>query len=415
MRWMFGMAAVVVASWSSAATTTGSPGPLPARAPDLVAAIERYRAIESAGGWPMVPPTETVHPGDRSRVVGSLRARLAVTGDLTESDGGPAWPPPPPDLYAGDVVNAVRGFQARHGLTVDGVVGRRTLAALNVPATKRLRQLELAAERARRRRPPLAHRYVRVNIAAYWLELVENGRSVLEMPVVVGRPDRATPEMTSEINFIVFNPPWTIPSKLAYEDVLPKARRDPEYFAKQGITIYDGWRANAEEIDPEWIDWRLVGTAMKGLKLRQAPGQGNPLGRIKFHMANAFDVYLHDTSSHGLLARADRALSSGCIRVGDARALATAALTGDAGWNATRVDEVIASGETTKIHLRERIPVQIYYQTAWATADGGVQFRSDIYDADDAFAAELAATPDPVPDTLGRATPLVAPGPAPGD
>lgn len=398
--------ALIVALWAvgaAAAPTDGAMASTPSVPPEMTAAIEHYRAIEARGGWPVVPATATVHPGERTPVVLPLRTRLEATGDLQPTAGTPL-PPPPHDLYTGNLVAAVRAFQRRHGLAVDGVLGSHTLAALNVPARTRLAQLELAAERSRRRTDLAARRWVRVNIPAYRLELIEDGRPVLAMPVVVGRPDRATPELTSTITFLVLNPSWTIPTKLAYHDVLPKVRRDPDYLAEHGIAVYAGWRRDAERIDPEWIDWGLIGPGIKHLKLRQEPGPANPLGQIKFHMANAFDVYLHDTSSHDLMARANRALSSGCVRVGDARALATAVLAGNPDWNAERLDEVIASGETTKVYLRMPVPVQLYYQTAWV-AEGRVQFREDIYHQDEAFAAEVAATATAAPEPLGRAVP----------
>lgn len=407
MRTPLAIAILALAVTATAAPTDGrlAPAPSESASPEIASAIERYRAIEARGGWSAIPPTVTVHPGDRTPIAPALRARLAVAGDLAETPPAAALPPPPADLYADELVRAVRAFQARHGLAVDGVVGPRTHAALNVPVRERIAQLVLAAERARRRAAPVARRWVRVNIPAYWLELMEDGRPVLEMPVVVGRPDRATPEMVSEINFLVLNPPWTIPAKLAYEDMLPKVRHDPHYFEENDIEVYAGWRVDAEALDPNWIDWGLIGGNIKGLKLRQAPGPGNPLGRIKFHMANAFDVYLHDTASRDLMARANRALSSGCVRVGDARALAAAVLAGDPAWTEARIDEVIASRRTTKVRLREPVPVQLYYQTAWATADGRVHFRDDIYRNDRTFAAALAAAGEPAPVPIGRVDP----------
>jgi len=396
------------------AATTDTVVTSPAPVPELGRAIDQYRAIAARGGWPIVADGPTLHPGERSPIVATLRARLGVTGDLTGDGAFPetALPPPPTDLYDPTLVEAVQAFQDRHGLGRDGVIGPRTRAALNVPVQDRIDQLVLAAERTRRRDAPHARRYVRVNIPAYSLELIEDGRAVLDMPVVVGRPDRATPEMTSTMNFLVINPPWTIPTKLAYEDILPKARRDPHYFRAHDITVFAGWRGDAEAIDPDWIDWGLIGSGIKGLKLRQAPGPENPLGRIKFHMANAFDVYLHDTSSHGLMARADRALSSGCIRVGNARALAAAVLAGNPDWSPDRIDEVIASRVTTKIHLRVPVPVQLFYQTAWVTADGRVHFRNDIYRSDRRYAAELASSEPPRAEPIGSATPHVGQGPA---
>ena len=375
-------------------------------------ALERYRAIEAQGGWPTLPPGPSLHPGDADPGVPALRMRLAVTGDLhgfTPSAADPA-------VYDHDLATAVQAFQRRHGLIDDAVVGRHTRAALNVPVSERIRQLELNRERLERDERLDYERLVRVNIPGYALSLIEHGREVLQMPVVVGRRDRPTPELRSRIIFLVLNPTWTIPAKLAYEDYLPKVRRDPSYFRDHDIRVFDGWYHGAAEIDPDWIDWRLVGRSIKSLKLRQQPGPENPLGRIKFFLPNDDDIYLHDTPSRGLMRRDHRTFSSGCIRVGDARALAEALLAHEPGWSPERLDETLATGGTVEVRLSSPVPVVLTYQTAWVSADGTVNFRADVYDHEDEWAAGLAAETDAdavpaEPEQIGRATPVAVPAP----
>jgi murein L,D-transpeptidase YcbB/YkuD len=379
----------------------------------FVPALERYRAIQADGGWPMLPAGPSLHPGDTDPAIPLLRTRLAVSGDLPD-------PTPPagiePALYDTGLAPAVRAFQRRHGLIDDGVIGRHTRAALNVSVGERIRQLELNRKRLEQDEILDHDRLVRVNIPGYALSLYEHGREVLQMPVVVGRRDRPTPELRSRITFLVVNPTWTIPTTLAYEDYLPKVRRDPNYFREHDIRVFEGWTRGADEINPDWIDWNLIGRSIKSLKLRQAPGPENPLGRIKFFLPNDHDIYLHDTPSRALMRRDHRTFSSGCIRVGDARALAEALLTREPNWPPERLERTLEAGETVEVRFSSPVPVVLTYQTAWVSADGTVNFRADVYDHEDDWAASLAAeaqerpsTSPTAPEQLGRATPAPIP------
>jgi len=228
----------------------------------------------------------------------------------------------------------------------------------------------------------LGRRHVRVNIAGFWLGLVEDGRPVHEMPVVVGRDEWETPVFSSRITHVVFNPRWTVPAAIAQEDLLPKLRKEPDYLAKHGIRVYASWAHDAEPVDPTSLDWNAIGDDVTRLRFVQDPGPENPLGRIKFELPNVFDVYLHDTPSQPLFQRPIRMYSHGCVRVGDADALA-AWLFGDMPeWNAQRRAEILASFETKTVRLRTPVAVHVLYLTAWADADG-VHFRRDFYGRDE--------------------------------
>jgi murein L,D-transpeptidase YcbB/YkuD len=354
----------------------------------LAGAAARYRDLADHGGWQEIPDGPSLHPGETSPIVPAVRARLATTGDLLAA-GSPA-PTAAPDVYDDGLVAGVRAFQGRHGLNTDGVIGKRTRAAMNVTVRDRIAQLEVNRYRVEVEEPPV-ERYVRVNLPEYRLELIEGDRTVLDMPVVIGRRDRKTPLIESAISWVVFNPSWTVPSKLAYEDLLPKARRDPAYFAKSGFQIYDSWHGGAQALNPDWIEWNRVGTAMKGLKLRQAPGPGNPLGRIKFHMDNDQDIYLHDTNHRELMAKDRRDLSSGCIRVGNAEGLARELLRDQTSWPPERIDRILAGRTTTRVPLRVPVPVRFVYQTAWVDPQDTIHFREDVYGVDARQVAEVAA------------------------
>jgi len=367
----------------SAADETMDPG-----AERLAAAAARYREFANRGGWQPVPDGPSLHPGESSPAVPAVRARLEATGDLLAA-GSPGRGTDP-QLYDDGLANGVRAFQRRHGLAADGVLGARTRAAMNVSVRDRIAQLELNRSRVNDDDAP-SGRYIRVNLPEFRLVLMDGDTPVLDMPVVVGRRDRKTPFIESAVSWIVFNPTWTVPTKLAYEDLLPKVRRDPTYFSRSGIQVYESWHASAHPVDSRWIEWSEVGAAMKRLRLRQAPGPDNPLGRIKFHMDNDQDIYLHDTNHRELLAKDLRALSSGCIRVGNAEGLARELLRDQPSWPPERIDKVLAGLATTRVPLRHPVPVRFVYQTAWVDAQDTVQFREDIYGVDTRQVAEFAA------------------------
>jgi murein L,D-transpeptidase YcbB/YkuD len=340
-------------------------------------------------------------------MVPAVRARLTATGDLLAA--GSLTAPADVELYDDGLAAGVRAFQGRHGLASDGVIGARTRLAMNVPVGERVAQLDLNRTRLEEEVPP-ADRYIRVNLPDFRLELIEGERTVLDMPVVIGRRDRRTPFIETAVTWIVFNPTWTVPTKLAYEDVLPKVRRDPHYLSKIGIQVYDGWQSGAHPIDPSWIEWKDVGVGMKRLKLRQAPGPDNPLGRIKFHMDNDQDIYLHDTNHRDLMAKDRRDLSSGCIRVGNAEGLARELLRDQPRWPPERIDQALAGKETIRVPLRRPVPVRFAYQTAWVDAQDTVHFREDIYDVDARRVVDLGTLHPPQPrPAVSQAAPAAPP------
>lgn len=336
----------------------------------LVDALARYREIESGGGWPTVPAKgPVVRPGASDDSVTAVRARLAATGELGEANATRA----DPTHYDEALVAAVKEFQARHGLAADGVIGDPTRAALALPVSERIRQLVVNLERARWFPGELGRRYVTVNVPSFELVLVEDGSTVLKMPVVVGRKDRRTPLLSTRITELVFNPSWTVPPTIMRADFLPKMRKNQAYASRRGMQV--------------------VGSA-----LRQPPGPRNPLGRVKFLMPNGFSVYLHDTTAKGLMRQPRRALSSGCVRLGDALGLANQLLANDPRWGPDTRKRFLAGWTTRYLALREPVPVYIKYQTAWRDDDGDIQFREDLYGRDAALARALAqepATPTP--------------------
>jgi L,D-transpeptidase YcbB len=382
----------------------------------LQEALARYRDAAARGGWPEVPDGPKLTPGMRGPEVAAIRARLAATGEAPAAKRSPG-------VYDRDLVVAVQRFQARHGLAPDGVVGPHTRQALVVSAGERVRQLEIALERSRWRPRDLGDRFVVINIPDQRLELRDRTGAVeIEMPVIVGKPSWPTPEFSASLTDLVFNPPWNVPPKIARDELLPKMRRDDSYFAREGIAVRGGVTIASASTDSlaDASGPTSARVSVHGpIRLRQAPGPRNPLGRIKFNIANDFGVYLHDTPNKSPFRLADRRLSHGCVRLGDAKGLASLVMRDMPGWDDERRGQVLTGWRTRSVRLSEHLPVHIVYSTAWVDEAGEVQFREDVYGRDEDLVARwdrprtprLPAPPSPPEEALDAA----AAEPAAGD
>lgn len=348
----------------------------------LRTALLRYREIAAAGGWGEVPAGPALKPGMQGPRVAALRARLVASGDLAGPGAGDAFDP---ELEA-----AVRRFQRRHGLEDDAVVGKESLSALNVSAAERVRQIELNLERWRWLPQELGARHIRVNIADFSMELWEQGRPVATQAVVVGRDYRRTPVFSGKMSYLVLNPLWEVPPRIAVEDILPQLRSNPGYLDALGMQVLQGWGADERVVDPASVDWSAVSERGFAYRFRQAPGPRNALGQVKFMFPNDFSVYLHDSPARELFGKRRRAYSSGCIRVQDPVALAAWVLAPSGRWDEAALREALAAGQTRTVTLGQGVPVHIQYWTAWVDADGNVQFREDLYGRDSRLAGAFA-------------------------
>ena len=290
-----------------------------------------------------------------------------------------ALPTGKPAAYDRELVAAVKTFQMTQGLGADGVIGPSTRDWLNVSPAQRSGVLALNIQRLRLL-PGTLSTGIMVNIPAYSLVYYQNGSEVLASRVIVGRPDRKTPMMSSALNNVVVNPPWNVPPTLARKDILPKLWDDPGYLERHGYTVMRGWNSS-QAIDPYQVDWATITPSNLPFRFQQAPGERNSLGRYKFNMPSSDAIYLHDTPNHNLFQKDARALSSGCVRVNKASELANMLL-GDAGWNDTRISDTLKEGNTRYVNIRHNIPVNLYYLTAFVGEDGRTQYRTDIYNYD---------------------------------
>jgi L,D-transpeptidase YcbB len=353
--------------------------PMHAGYAELQKALASYRDISARGGWPVIPDGPKLQKGDRDPRVVALRTRLQLTADLDR------LPAPVEDVFDAALEQGLKGFQERHGLDADGVLGASTLTALNVSAEARVRQIELNMERWRWLPQQLADRYILVNIANFHLAVVEHGRSVVTMRVVVGRPTRPTPFFSAEMTYLVFSPHWYVPPTIAIQDKLPLIRRDPGYVARQNFKLFRDGEAGVARVDPMSVDWSSVSARNFPYRLRQDPGPRNALGRVKFMFPNPYHVYLHDTPSRELFAKTERAFSSGCIRLEKPIELAEYLLGDDPKWSRQKILAAMGRGAEQVVHLPTTIPVYLLYWTAWVNEEGVVQFRKDLYERDKAL------------------------------
>jgi murein L,D-transpeptidase YcbB/YkuD len=347
----------------------------------LIQALARYRAFEQGGGWLVLPNDPVPRAGGAGSVVPALRRRLAAEGYLASASGS--------DTLDAVVTGAVVEFQRRHGLVVDSLIGPRTRAALNVSASHRVRQIEANLERLRWLPPNPGNRFVVVNVPAFVLYAFDGTRRALTMRVVVGDElvSRRTPIFADTMEFIEFGPYWNVPRSIAVNEILPKARRDRGYLARNHYQILRGWGDNAPVVDPRSLSNSALFSP--AYRVRQLPGPDNALGRVKFMFPNDYAVYLHDTPSKALFDDAHRAHSHGCVRVADPEALAVFLLQDRTDWPRDRIAAALAAGRHVRVNLRHGPPVYLVYLTAFGR-DGEVLFRDDIYDRDDRLLRALS-------------------------
>ncbi len=356
-------------------------------------ALHHLRQLQAQGGWPVIADGSTLRPGSQDLRVPLLRQRLHISGDLNSRQT-----PVQPEYYDEPLKAAVQRFQRRHGLKPDGIIGKQTLAALNVPVDQRVRQIALNLERRRWLPRNLPQRYIQINAADFDLQVIENNQTILQMRVVVGRPARRTPVFSAPITYMVFNPYWSVPHTIAVEDILPKLTHGADYLAQHGFKVFNGWDENAQAIDPSSVNWKIYSPAYFPFRLRQDPGPKNALGQIKFMLPNKFSVYLHDTPQRSLFDLVQRDFSSGCIRVENAPALAALLLSQGPDWTPEKIRAQLSTGQRQIVRLSDPIPVYLLYMTAWKDEGGILQFRNDVYDRDrDLHNALQQRQPAPLP------------------
>ena len=344
--------------------------------------LAELRSVAAAGDWPKVTAGPPLKPDADDPRIAEVRLRLLASGEL------PAGSDSASTLYDPVLLAAVQIFQRQHGLADDGALGPRTIAAMNVSAADRARQIALNMERWRWLPERLEKDHIVVNVPAAEMEVVENGAAVMIMKVVVGDPDHPTPALHAHMTSLVLNPIWRIPASIATNEILPKLKKNPGYLIANDLELVnDAIAPGSPESQGVGIPWNSMNSMPWAV--RQRPGSDNALGRIKFNIPNSDDIYLHDTPNHKAFTRSDRALSHGCVRVERPEDLALYVLR-DKDWSREKLEDEIGKGDTHTVSLQKSLPVWLLYWTVWVDAEGTVQFRDDIYDRDLHLAAALA-------------------------
>jgi murein L,D-transpeptidase YcbB/YkuD len=347
--------------------------------------IERYRDIVARGGWMPLRVSERLRLNVQSPEVVALRQRLVSSGDID-----PALEASP--VYDSYVEAAMRRFQARHGINATGAMNATTLAAMNVPADIRLRQLELNVVRLRAYSGNLGSRYVIVNIPAALVETVEDGAVHTRHAAGVGKSDRQSPVMNAKITEVNFNPFWTVPASIIRKDLIPKMQKEPNYLTDNRIRIFSG---RGEEIDPRRVNW-FSDEATRYMFRQDPGGEVNSMGFVRINIPNPHGVYMHDTPSKGIFGDDFRFVSSGCVRVQNVRDYIQWLLKDTPGWTRDQIDATFRAGDRIDARLAQPVPVYWTYITAWATPEGLIQFRDDIYNRDGFGSAIPVASREPV-------------------
>jgi murein L,D-transpeptidase YcbB/YkuD len=347
-------------------------------------ALSRYRTLDVAGGWPVIPAGETLKPGMGDNRIPLIRERLSLTDDYKGGESQNS------NIFDEALEMGVKHFQSRHGLNPDGVIGKNTLNEMNIPVEKRIEQLLVNLERGRWVFRDITDNFLLVNIAAFYADYVKDNKIIWKARAQVGKNYRQSPIFKANLQYLVFNPTWTVPPTILNKDVLPAIKKDKSYLKRKNMKVIDH---KGKIIDPSKLDWSKYTSKNFPYMIRQDPGSWNALGRVKFIFPNEHYVFLHDTPSKTLFNSESRAFSSGCIRVEDPFGLAEKILNDKDNWNQEKIMELVGSEKTKTVHLKNPIPVLLLYATAFPAADENIiEFRKDIYNRDQAILKGLRDT-----------------------
>ena len=353
--------------------------------PALKKALAEWRERIRTETYTKVPRGDLLRPGKCDERVPFLRKRLSETeADVPKASGDP-------NCYDDGLVAAVKRFQEAHNLSVDGVVGPRLTASLNIPIEEKVQQIIANLERRRWAPESPSNRYLKINAADYAAVFVDDGRVAFRTKVIVGTAKDQTPEISSTMQSFQTNPYWTVPTSIAGEEYLPLLRKDPYALQKSNMKIFADWSSDTE-LDPGSVDWASVNPKAFPYRIRQEPGAGNALGYIFFPFSNKYGIYVHDTSSRFLFTEGSRNFSHGCIRLQNPFDFIDAAVKGANGVTRARVEGLANSGQRANFAFPAPITIQVTYQTVFADDNGRIQFRDDIYGRDRKVFAAMRKT-----------------------
>jgi murein L,D-transpeptidase YcbB/YkuD len=333
--------------------------------------------------WPAIISDKTVKPGDSSQIVPKVRQRLIkLRYKLSDSISV---------TLDEELEKQLKMFQGDWGLNTDGVIGKSTLEYLNCMPLKLIGQLKVNMERFRWLPPQVTEKHIVVNIANFKLDLITGTDTLISMRAVVGMETKKTPVFNESMTYIVFSPAWTVPNTILQEDVIPELIKGPGYLIRKNMKLL---RNDGSELAYSDVDWSTISISNFPYMVRQAPGPGNSLGRVKFMFPNDYDVYIHDTPSKSFFARDARAVSHGCIRVEDPFDLAVLLLSDAPDWSPDNIRNAMQQTEELTVLLKVPVDVMVIYLTAWTDGKDRIQFRNDIYQNDGKVLEALNQKPE---------------------
>jgi murein L,D-transpeptidase YcbB/YkuD len=339
--------------------------------------LKKYRDIEKTGGLPIItssPINYKIGISDSNLI--SAKKYFYLTGDLKNKDETV--------FFTDSLLNAIKNFQQRLGLVVNGNLDSATVSEINVPVSDRIKQLIINMERLRWAPIVMENKYIFINIPEFKLYFFDYGHPVWNTNIIVGKTATQTTIFKGNISQIILNPYWGVPSSIANNDMLPRIKKNSNYLIKNNIEVFLGNKV----INPSTINWSLYKENLPFF-LRQKPGKNNALGRIKFLFPNTYDIYLHDTPSKELFGDTKRDFSHGCVRVANPKILALYLLKNNTIWNKQKINKILLTDNETKIPITPTIPIYMMYFTAWVDSSGQLNFRNDIYNLDSKILKEI--------------------------
>ncbi len=359
--------------------------------------LVRYQEVVRAGQWRSMPDGDELTLSDVHQDIGILRNTLLLFGELETSSisrfFGAGMDEVNPELvfdandprftFDEDLQQGLKRYQQNNGLEITGTLNQETRQQLQISPQRIARKIAFNMKRWRHLPAELGEKHVLVNMADYKLQLVENSEVRYQTKVIIGRPARRTPTLVDPMSNIVLNPTWTVPRRIAVNDILPKVKRDVDYLKRQNLQVFRNLSDGSEQIiDPYSVDWSKVSGKRMRYRFRQTAGPHNSLGTVKFNLPNDMAIYLHDTNHRELFAKDKRALSSGCVRVENPLQLAELLLEGKPGWTNKRLQQVVETRRTMYVPLPKPVPTYLLYRTAWVDEQGTLQMRPDVYNWD---------------------------------